>query len=203
MPPVRTRSRTSSSSDLSPRALLSPLASPTADDARELDPPPYSPPSRSYSSPALTSLGLSFSPVWAQSAELQPAPAGTFGAQHASRSSSSLAHQGAHYGGRLSPVVSAQQEAYAPRFERESDWQAHAHAPDEDRHLEFTPRSHHRRQPSSVSQPPIRRRAAPIQPQPGSSMSRARNVTNAPESSPPLPVSNCSAPSGCRALRPC
>lgn len=174
MAPIRTRSRQSSVSlsPISPLTNINPLNSPPLNTHSDLEPPPYSPPGRSHSTPSLSALGLDLSP-WPTGAQLGPAPqAPPLPSRH---SSASLASQ--HFD--FSPLHSRQPSLSDHRAQfghpSGSGW-----ADDDGDQLEFGPRSNSGR--------PIRRRTN-NQSSSSNNMARARNVGGVPESEPPIPVS--------------
>ncbi len=174
MAPIRTRSRQSSVSlsPISPLTNINPLNSPPLTTHSDLEPPPYSPPGRSHSTPSLSALGLDLSP-WATGAQLGPAPpAPPIPSRH---SSASLASQ--HFD--FSPPHSRQpslSDHHAQFGHRSgSGW-----ADDDGDQLEFGRRS--------TSGRPIRRRTN-NQSSSSGNMARARNVGGVPESEPPIAVS--------------
>lgn len=180
MAPIRTRSRQSSVSlsPISPLSTINPLNSPPHNLHSDLEPPPYSPPGRSHSTPSLSALGLDLSP-WATGAHPALAHAPPAPPIQSRHSSASLASQHLEYSPPHSRQGSLAEHYPAYAHASGSGW-----ADDDGDQLEFG-----RRQSSGR---PIRRRTTN---QPSNNMARARNVSSLPESEPPQPVRRISDPS--------
>lgn len=179
MAPIRTRSRQSSVSlsPISPLTTINQLNSPPPGPHSDLEPPPYSPPGRSHSTPSLTALGLDLSP-WATAAHPTIPAASPCPALPSRHSSASLASQHLDWSppGLRQLSLTDHPLGYAGR----SGW------PDDDTdQLQFG----HRQSSARTT-----RRRTTTSNQPNPNMARARNVASLPESEAPLAVSSSSCP---------